>query len=146
MSADNRPLLQAAAIVAILAALTVIAWSAVGKWAVFVPIAGLPLWVFGRRAGTRGTLAAKGWSGRRVKNYWVYEEQQGKDRLSLSIRLRLVDSDRYILVVPSAAEWRRTMPLWAADRRAEIIGRVTESWAKEDVEWPPEEFAGGRRR
>jgi hypothetical protein len=145
MNADNRPALQAVAFVAILAALTVVAWFAAGRWAVFVPIVGVPLWFLARRAGTRATLASQGWSGRRFKNYWVYEEQQGKDRLSLSIRLRFVEPDRYVLVVPSAAEWRRTMPRWAVDRRAEILERVRESWAPDDVEWPPEEFAGGRR-
>jgi hypothetical protein len=141
----NRPVLQGIALLAILAALTAIAYVAAGKYAVFVPIAGVPLWLLFRGASPRAQLAAKGWNGRRFKNYWVYEEVQGRDRLSLSIRLRL-DGDRYILVVPGDAEWRRDMPLWAAERRAEIIGRVTESWAPEDVEWPPGEFAGGRRR
>jgi len=146
MSADNRPALQALVVVALLAALTAIVFVAAGKWCVLVPIVGIPLWLLGRRVGRSATLAAQGWSGRRFKNYWVYEEQQGRDRLSLSIRLRFEEPDRYILVVPTEKEWRRTMALWAIDRRAEILGRVTQSWAPEDVEWPPEEFAGGRRR
>ena len=146
MSVANRPLLQSVIAIAILAALTAAAWVAVGKWCVFVPIAGLPLWFLLRRAGRGATFAVQGWGGRRFKNYWVYEEQQGKDRLSLSLKLRLVGNDRYVLVVPPADEWRRTVPLWAVDRRAEILGRVTQSWAPEDVEWPPGEFAGGRRR
>ena len=146
MIATNRPFLQSAIIVIILAALTAIAYVAVGKYCVFVPIAGIPLWLALRGARRRVTLAAQGWRGRRYDNYWVYEEQQGKDRPSLSIKLRFEKPDRYILVVPSASEWRRTMPLWAAERRAEIMARVTESWAPEDVEWPPGEFAGGRRR
>ena len=144
--ADNRPARQAVAVILAITALTVIAWFAAGKWAVLVPIVCIPLWRLGRSAGTRASIAAKGWSGRRFKNYWVYEEQQGKDRLSLSLKLRLVGNDRYVLVVPPADEWRRTVPLWAVDRRAEILGRVTQSWAPEDVEWPPEEFSGGRRR
>jgi hypothetical protein len=146
MLAANRPILQSAIWIAILAALTAIAYVAAGKYCVFVPIVGIPLWLTLRRAGRRVTLAAQGWSGRRVGNAWVYEEQQGKDRPSLTLKLRLENPDRYVLLVPTAADWRRTMPLWAAERRAEILARVTASWAPEDVEWPPEEFAGGRRR
>ena len=146
MAADNRPFLQATAAIALIAALTAIAYVAAGKWCVVVPLVGIPVWLLLRRARTRATLEVQGWNGRRFKNYWVYEERQGRDRLSLSLKLRLEKPDRYILVVPSAAEWRRTMPLWAVDRRAEILARVTKSWAAEDVEWPPEEFAGGRRR
>jgi hypothetical protein len=134
--ADNRPARQAVAVILAITALTVIAWFAAGKWAVLVPIVCIPLWRLGRSAGTRASIAAKGWSGRRFKNYWVYEEQQGKDRPSLSLKLEFEEPDRYILVVPGEAEWRRTMPLWAAARRDEIMERVTQSWAPEDVRWP----------
>jgi hypothetical protein len=135
-SSDNRPARLTLLVVAAIAALTVIAWFAAGKWAVFVPFAGILLWRLGRATGTRAGLAAKGWSGRRFKNYWVYEEQQGKERPSLSLKLEFEEPDRYILVVPGEAEWRRTMPLWAAARRDEIMERVTQSWAPEDVRWP----------
>jgi hypothetical protein len=139
MPADNHPARQAIAVILAIAALTVIAWFAAGKWAVLVPVVLIPLWRLGRSAGTRAGLAAKGYSGRRFKNYWVYEEQQGRDRPSLSLKLQFEEPDRYILVVPPEAVWRRTMPLWAAGRRKEIIDRVTQSWAPEDVRWPPGE-------
>jgi hypothetical protein len=138
-AADNHPARQAILVVAAIAALTLIAWFAAGRWAVFVPIVLIPLWRLGRTARSRGTLATQGFSGRRFKNYWVYEEQQGKDRPSLSLKLEFHEPDRYVLVVPTEAEWRRTMPLWAAGRRDEIMQRVTQSWEPGDVRWPPGE-------
>jgi hypothetical protein len=139
MSADNRPARLTIAVILAIAALTVIAWFAAGKWAVLVPVVCIPLWRIARASGTRASLATRGWSGRRFKNYWVYEERQGKDRLSLSLKLDFEEPDRYILLVPGETEWRRTMPLWAAGRRDEILERVMESWAPADVRWPAAE-------
>jgi hypothetical protein len=138
-SFDNHPARTMLAGIVLIAVLTVVAWFAVGKWAVFVPIVLIPMWRFSRALAPRGDLAAQGWSGRRFKNYWVYEEQLGQDRPSLSIRLALADGDRYVLVVPSREEWERTMPLWAVGRRDDILERVLQSWAPEDVRWPPGE-------
>ena len=133
---DKRPARQALLVILGIAALTAIAWLAKGKWAVLVPIVCIPLWFLARRTGKRASLATQGYSGRRFKNYWVYEEQQGSDLLSLSLKLRFEEPDRYLLVVPTADEWRRTVPKWALGRRDEIVARVAQSWAAEDVEWP----------
>jgi hypothetical protein len=135
-SSDNTPARTVLAGVALIALLTAAAWAAVGKYAVFVPIALIPMWRFSRALGPRGDLAAQGWSGRRFKNYWVYEEQLGRDRPSISLRLELADRDRYVLVVPSEQQWRDTMPMWAVERRDEILERVLQAWAPEDVRWP----------
>ena len=145
-SVDNHPARTVLVGVALIAALTALAWLAFGKWAVFVPIVLVPMWRFSRALGPRSDLSSQGFSGRRYKNYWVYEEQQGADRPSLSIRLEAVDGDRYMLVVPSQEEWRRSMPLWAMDRREEILQRVLQSWAPEDVRWPEGEGPGAARR
>ena len=136
---DNHPARRALAAIAVIALLTLVAFLVAGKWAVFVPIVLIPLWRFAWSSGPRGHLAGQGWSGRRFKNYWIYEEKQGKERPSLSLKLERAGLDRFVLVVPPEAEWRRTMPLWAAERRDEIMRRVTESWAPEDVKWPPGE-------
>ncbi|HEX4510383.1 MAG TPA: hypothetical protein VH328_09900, partial [Burkholderiaceae bacterium] len=100
-SLDNSPARTTLAGIALIALLTVVAWLAVGKWAVFVPIVLVPAWRFSRSLAPQSDLAAQGWSGRRFKNYWVYEEQIGQDRPSLSIKLELEGNDRYVLVVPS---------------------------------------------
>lgn len=134
---DNRPAQQAIIVVAVIFGATVAAAFAFGKWAVFVPVVLVPAWRFSRSLGVAGQIVQKGWSGWRFKDYWVYEEKQGKDKPSLSIKLhREGDDDHFVLVVPTDAEWRRSMPLWAVDRRLEIMGRVTSAWAPEDVRWP----------
>ena len=145
-SLDNQPARTMLAGIALIALLTGLAWMAAGKWAVFVPIVLIPMWRFSRALGPRGDLAAQGWAGRRFKNYWVYEEQQGRERPSLSLRLERAGSDRYVLVVPPADEWKRTMPLWAVDRRDEILERVLQAWAPEDVRWPAGEAPVDARR
>jgi hypothetical protein len=145
-STDNRPARQTLLVLAAIAAATFVAYLTAGKWAAVVPLVLVPAWRLARRAGTRGAIATQGWSGRRFKNYWVYEEQQGADRPSLSLRLEFHEPDRYVLVIPGAAEWRRTMPLWAAGRRDEIIARVATAWAPEDVRWPAGEGPADARR
>jgi hypothetical protein len=138
-SFDNTPARTVLVGIALIALLTVAAWLVVGKYGVFVPIVLVPMWRFSRALAPRGDLAAQGWSGRRFKNYWVYEEQLGRDRPSISLRLELDGQDHYILVVPSEEQWRNTMPMWAVERRDEILERVLQAWAPEDVRWPPGE-------
>jgi hypothetical protein len=136
MRPDNRPIQQMLVVVAVIFGATVAAAFAFGRWAVLVPIVLIPAWRFSRGLEVSGQLAQQGWSGRRFKDYWVYEEAQGKDRPSISFKLRLEDDGRYVLPVPDEATWRRAMPLWAVDRRPEIVARIASAWAPEDLRWP----------
>jgi hypothetical protein len=134
--ADNHPAQQMVIVIAVILGATIAAAFAFGKWAVFVPVVLIPAWRFSRALEVGGERATRGWSGRRFKDYWVYEEAAGKDRPSLSLKLARESDDRYVLPVPDADTWRRTMPLWAADRRREIVARIVADWAPEDVRWP----------
>ncbi len=136
---DNRPVQQVLIVVAVIFGATIAAAFAFGKWAVVVPLVLIPAWRFSRSLDVAGQIAQQGWSGRRFKDYWVYEEKQGKDKPSLSFKLQRAADDRYVLHVPDAAEWRRTMPLWAVGRRPEIVARIASAWAPEDLAWPPGE-------
>jgi hypothetical protein len=133
---DNRPVQQMLIVVAVIFGATIAAIFAFGKWAVVVPIVLIPAWRFSRNLDTVGQLSQQGWSGRRFKDYWVYEEKQGKDKPSLSLKLQRGDDDRYVLVVPDAETWRRTMPGWAVERRREIVERIASAFPPEDVRWP----------
>ena len=133
---DNRPVQQAVIVIAVIFGATIAAIFAFGKWAVFVPIVLIPAWRFSRSLDSVGQLAQQGWSGRRFKDYWVYEEKQGKDKPSLSLKLRRDDDDRYLFVVPDEATWQRTMPQWALGRRREIVERIASAFPPEDVRWP----------
>ncbi len=137
---DNRPVQQMVIVVAVIFGATIAAIFAFGKWAVVVPIVLIPAWRFSRSLDSVGQLAQQGWSGRRFKDYWVYEEKQGKDKPSLSLKLQRAD-DRYLLVVPDEASWQRTMPHWALGRRREIMARVASAFPDEDVQWPAGEAA-----
>ncbi len=138
-SPDNRPTQLFLVGFALIAAATVVAAVLFGKWAVIVPIVLIPAWRFSRTLEVRGQIAAKGWSGRRFKDYWVYEEIQGRDKPSISIKLHREGADRLVFVVPDEAEWQRTMPLWAQSRRREIVDRILTAWSAADVRWPPGE-------
>jgi len=133
---DNRPAQQMVIVIAVIFGATIAALLAFGKWAVLVPIVLIPAWRFSRNLDSTGQLAQQGWSGRRFKDYWVYEEKQGKDKPSLSLKLQRGDDDRYVLVVPDEATWQRTVPQWALGRRREILERIASAFPREDVRWP----------
>ncbi|HEY9026424.1 MAG TPA: hypothetical protein VIP05_19160, partial [Burkholderiaceae bacterium] len=138
---DNRPVQQMIVVVAVIFGATLAAAFAFGKWAVLVPLVLIPAWRFSRSLEVTGQIVQQGWSGRRFKDYWVYEEKQGKDKPSLSFKLERAadDDDRFLFVVPDEASWRRTMPEWALARRREIVARVASAFPAEDVRWPPGE-------
>ena len=133
---DNRPARQMAIVVAVILGATIAAIFAFGKWAVLVPIVLIPAWRFSRRLDPVGQIAQQGWSGRRFKDYWVYEEKQGRHKPSLSLKLQREDDDRYVLVVPDEAAWQRDLPQWAQGRRREIVERIATAFPPEDVRWP----------
>jgi len=134
--ADNHPFQQTVIVTAVILGATIAAAFAFGKWAVFVPIVLIPAWRFSRALVVGGERATRGWSGRRFKDYWVYEEVDGDDRPSLSLKLAREGDDGYVLPIPDDATWRHAMPLWAAERRREIVARIVADWAAEDVRWP----------
>ena len=75
-------------------------------------------------------------SGSRKGNVWVYEERLGKETQSLSLRVENTEPGHYELFVPNDTAWRASVPIWAQDRRKEIVQRISERWKPVDFHLP----------
>jgi len=65
-------------------------------------------------------------AGRQVRDRWVYEEVAGAEVRTLDLKMKPFEPGRYILVLPSEANWRSVVPEWARERRNEILARIGE--------------------
>ncbi len=74
--------------------------------------------------------------GSREQEDCVYEEYINGKLLKLKIKLVNTEPGHWELFVPSKDEWQSTVPEWAADRRAEIIERITPHYKSTDIHFP----------
>jgi hypothetical protein len=82
-------------------------------------------------------LNKKGYfSGRRLNEYWIYEEMQGNSVAALMLPVANTEAGHWELFIPTDSEWRATVPSWAWERRAEIAARIAEGWKLKDIHLP----------
>jgi hypothetical protein len=77
-------------------------------------------------------------TGRRVGTHWMYEELQGSEIVSLELALDYVGRGEYDVHLPSERDWLATMPAWARDRRAEIVGRLERVFKRSQLHFDPD--------
>ncbi len=56
--------------------------------------------------------------------------------MQLKIKLENTEPGHWELFVPTETEWRATVPVWAVDRREEIIQRIAPYFKNTDVHYP----------
>lgn len=82
-------------------------------------------------------LRAKGYfSGRQVRDKWIYEERRGGSVYSLTLEVENTEPGHYEIFVPTGDQWRASVPSWAQDRREEIAYRIAEGWKPDDFHMP----------
>ena len=105
---------------------------AFGPWVLGVAGLGLAYFFLAWRIRRAIDLRRKGYfSGHseerpEFRRVWIYEEVQGSDVLTLQMDLEHIEPGRWELLVPTQPKWEATVPVWAKDRRDEIVGRIAE--------------------
>ncbi|MGZ5857874.1 MAG: hypothetical protein ACXWJK_11595 [Burkholderiaceae bacterium] len=75
-------------------------------------------------------------SGRRVRDNWIYEELLEKQCVSLVLQLEYTEPGHHEIFIPYETQWRESVPHWARDRRDEISRRIAEAWDSKDFHYP----------
>lgn len=69
----------------------------------------------------------------------IYEEKREDVVVAIPIHTQNFEPGRYDVIVPTRAEWQRSAPEWAKDRRDEIFKRIIEArpkgWAVLPDDW-----------
>ncbi len=85
------------------------------------------------------SLRDKGYfAGRRFRGQWLYEEIHDGEVCMLPLKLENTEPGHFELYVPSLVDWSETVPLWAANRREEIVRRIAERFKESDIHYPPD--------
>ena len=61
---------------------------------------------------------------RHNRDQWVYEERTQEGKQSLVLDGEMMSRGPDLLYAPDDAGWRLTVPVWARERRGEILSRV----------------------
>jgi hypothetical protein len=106
-------------------------------WILLVPIVLVVLPQLKFRLTRVIQLRRKGYfSGRRVRENWIYEELQGSKCISLILNVEYTEPGHHEIFIPNQTEWRESVPAWAQDRRDEIAKRIAEAWDTNDFHYP----------
>ena len=106
-------------------------------WLLLIPIFGWIYLTSYRDLVRRSQLKKKGYfAGSMYRGYWIYEEQRGYSTEALLLSVENTEPGHWELFIPDDAQWRRTVPGWALDRRKEIAGRIAEGWKAKDIHFP----------
>jgi len=110
---------------------------ATSLWMLLVPLL-MIIYSFVKRETLRSlSLRNKGYfPGRRLRDYWLYEEVQKYSVLALLLPVANTEPGHWELFIPNDEQWRATVPDWARDRRKEIALRIAEGWKAKDFHLP----------
>ena len=86
----------------------------------------------------RELLRRQYYVGRRVGTHWVYDELHGGEIQSLEFPLEYAGRGEYDIHVPGEGDWKKTMPNWARDRRAEVIERLLTAFKRSQLHFDPD--------
>ena len=89
-----------------------------------------------RRYREARSLKNHGYFIRRLGGSYLYEEAANRSTRNLTVPLDAIEPGHWQLFVPSEEDWRRRVPDWAQNRRAEIISRIAADRRPEDVHYP----------
>jgi hypothetical protein len=106
-------------------------------WMLLVPLL-MIIYSFVKRETLRSlSLRNKGYyPGRRLRDYWLYEEVQKFSVLALLLPVANTEPGHWEMFIPDDAQWREMVPEWARDRRKEIALRIAEGWKAKDFHLP----------
>jgi hypothetical protein len=76
--------------------------------------------------------------GRRVGTHWVYEELHGGEIESLEFPLEYAGRGEYEIHIAGEGDWRKAMPDWAKDRRAQVLERLLTAFKRSQVHFDPD--------
>jgi hypothetical protein len=95
-------------------------------------------WFWRATLRKRALLRQRYFVGRRVGTHWVYEELHGGEIRSLEFPLEYAGRGEYDIHIPGEGAWRKGMPDWARDRRAEVVERLQTVFKLSQIHFDPD--------
>jgi hypothetical protein len=135
---DDSPRLMVARLVGfvLLVLLLLVAFLLLLPWSVVALVGWIAASYLYGRLIRRWDLRRKGYfGGRRVNSTWLYEEVSDNTIRQLALAMISTEPGHTELFVPDDDAWRDAVPVWARDRRREIVHRIAERLKKSDLHW-----------